>query len=297
MGKPRERHTLTNRQKIAEALLEERLGLQGEWQDLESIAPLPKTLTDRGAKLAPSVLQEIGNLVTQLADLGCRREVLYWCLMQMDRDAEMVKTAGPWITTFRDGENEGTPRRRVTPLPTQVEMDALISKLDAASKIIYLYQHELLICAELICAEHEWPSEAFSRETHDATTSMQIAKSAVGWLKELARYWETPSLGSLMKSTGVLYLLIYVWICISRSSARSLRRTANEGKRKNRNRLPSKFADILAQLADSYCGIGLHPDVLNDKLQDFQDKHPALFARMVDLLKTLHSKALSASTS
>jgi hypothetical protein len=292
MKEPSDKHEQTNRQRIAEAVLADRLNLNDDWGDSESISPLPKVIPRRDGKLPPGELKMIRQCISELTELGCRPEVLYWCLSQMGRDAEKARAQGPLITKFREGEDDGTVQHRIPALPTRADMNQLIAKVNEASKLIHLYQEELLICAELLGDQHRWPADDFSDEFKDSGTSMHILKNALGWVKKLARFWETPGLSSLLKSTSVLYSLVYVWSC----SHRSKRRAALTTNLRNENRLANKYARTIANLADSYCGMQHDPDALNDKLQDFHEKHPVLFRKMVSLLDALHEKAIHDST-
>ena len=53
MKEPSDKHEQTNRQRIAEAVLADRLNLNDDWEDSESIFPLPKVIPRRDGELPP----------------------------------------------------------------------------------------------------------------------------------------------------------------------------------------------------------------------------------------------------
>jgi hypothetical protein len=90
------------RNRIAEVLLAERLGLSDDWKDPDNIPDLPQTLPPvAGRKMSPGEAKEVEKQVTLLVACGCRRHVLYWCLERLGpgsrQSAERPsKVLGPW---------------------------------------------------------------------------------------------------------------------------------------------------------------------------------------------------------
>ena len=290
MSKPKQPKALTQRQRIAHIVLQERLGLNYEWLDPEAICPLPKEIPTGTLSITPSAKWEVGRYIRELANLGCRKEVLYWCLSQTGRDVEARMGQGPLIMSEAnsDGEIESYPRPEG--LPTRAEMMRLVSAVNQASKMLHRYQSELLICARLMGDNHQWPSGPFEQDSHDSLTSIAIAKSAMGWLRAIAQSWETPNLKVLLKSTSTLYLLCYVWFC---SNVLPLQRENTKGRR-NPSRLASQHAATISLLVSNYCNIDISAIDLNDKLQDFRKQPPELFQDMLSLVRALHYDGVSA---
>jgi hypothetical protein len=98
-----------------------------------------------------------------------------------------------------------------------------------------------------------------------------------------------------MKSKGLLFLLVYVWLRTTAEPGRGHKRRPIDAKQATPYRIPNDTAQELAEVVHLYRGIAFTAGDLSDKLQDFATNEPTVLRGLVDLLETLDHTARSAS--
>lgn len=275
------------RNRIAEVLLAERLGLSDDWKDPDNIPDLPQTLPPvAGRKMSPGEAKEVEKLLSLLAACGCRRPVLYWCLGRLGPEADKVRkgqvkylvpgdveTKNPWVTT--------TPASR-----TREDMARFIALSKAYAKALQRAQNELLMVAEAQPDAHPLPRGFLTEEPDNAHEAMLIHRQLVAWARKIGEAYQAPNAGLLVKSKGTLFLLTYAWIHTKYLPDGVILR--GKGSRQTKPyRITHQVADPIAIIGQVYGGIDSSPDDLIDKLEDFHKGFPKLYDRMVDMLKSL----------
>ena len=107
---------ITNRKKIRMALLAERLGLEDEWKDPDSIA-LPSALPQGEVrKMSRAQEIEMDGWLDELVSIGCQKRVLYRCLQQIGPTADRRRAEGGLISVPNNKDealNVERPRPRI----------------------------------------------------------------------------------------------------------------------------------------------------------------------------------------
>jgi hypothetical protein len=276
-----------DRNRVAEVLLAERLGLSDDWQDPDNIPDLPQTLPPVGGRKVPAgEAKEVENLLSLLVARGCRRPVLYWCLERLGPGADKVRkgqvkylvpgdveTKNPWVTATSASQ-------------TCEDMARFLALSKAYAKALQRAQNELLMVAEAQPDAHPLPRGFLTEEPDNTHEAMLTLRESVAWVRKLGEAYHAPNAGLLVKSKGSLFLLTYVWIHTKYLpdgvilSGKGFRQTEPY-------RITHQVADPIAIIGQVYGGIDSSPDDLIDKLEDFHKGFPKLYDRMVDMLKGL----------
>lgn len=98
---------------------------------------------------------------------------------------------------------------------------------------------------------------------------MPILRQSVAWARKLAEAYRPPNDRLLVKSKGILFLLIYVWIHTKKSPAGGASIKGNRPRQTKPYRIARQDADPVAILAHRYGGLDSTPEDLIDKLEDF----------------------------
>jgi hypothetical protein len=179
-------------------------------------------------------------------------------------------------------------------LATSDDMAVLINKVQAAAEMIKRYENELLVAADVLHHNPQIRRDLVEFEEVAPDEAMAMLRSLLPWIQRLAQSWPAPNLKTLMNSKGLLFLLAYVRMCEKRSIA-----SMNSSRRKKRLQLPDRsrlavrHAHTVAYITLLYTGKKFKADNLVDKLQDFHEKHPTLYGRMIGLLENLEEVARS----
>jgi len=301
MSKPKSRPTLAAqptreakaliRQKIATALLLERLGLEADWHDPDFPINLPTSLPSNTSRsLTRSDLRDIESGLRRLGSIGCNERVLYWCLGQLTDTAEKERHGDETVIRNAGSEQEEDFQKTSKPhsMPTRQDMLALSNKARNTAKAIKRQERELLLMSRVFADSIEGPS-GFFNEPQLPEESIAILLSSLGWIRKLADAWQPPNLRVLTKSKGLLFLLVYVWYCTAFEEANRKRRNRRARKDSSSHRLSPNTALEVAEIVHAYTGKGYKAGDLNDKLQDFVTNEPAVFEPLLDLVKTLNS--------
>jgi hypothetical protein len=73
------------------------------------------------------------------------------------------------------------------------------------------YRDELLLVAS--CDDSIDLPSGFLTGPEIPEESMQVLLSSLSWVRQLASAWQSPNSTALMKSKGLLFLFVYVWVC------------------------------------------------------------------------------------
>jgi hypothetical protein len=276
-----------DRKRISEVLLAERLHLNEDWMDSENIANLPQTLPPVGGrKLSPGEAKAVEKQLALLVACGCRRPVLYWCLERLGPEADDERKGK--VRYLVPGEDEANNHWvTTTPAPqTREDMAGFIALSRAYAKALRRVENELLLVAEAQADAHPLPRGFFTGEPEDAHEAMLIHRQSVAWSRKLAEDYQAPNVGLLVKSKGVLFLLVYVWIHTKYLADGGTIR-ARRSRQTKPYRIAWEDADPIATLAHVYGGIDSSPSDLIDKSGDFHRDYPGLYDRMVSMLMSL----------
>jgi hypothetical protein len=278
----------STRQRIATALVYERLGLDGDWRDPDFEIILPTTLpANKVPKLSSLDVREVENGLSRLVAMGCHERALYWCVAQLGNDAEDARQGKRLIIKLHEDENKSQAVTVNPAMATQQDMKGLMNKARAASKTIRKYRNELLLIADVCKDSIDLPGGLELPEE-----SIVILLQSLSWVQKLAAAWESPNATALMKSKGLLFLLVYVWACTAGEPAGGdQKRRHASGKRTARRRLPNNVAQELAEIVHVYQGVNFTAGDLNDKLQDFANDEPIVFNALVALTRTVNQTA------
>jgi hypothetical protein len=277
-----------DRKRIAEVLLAERLVLNEDGMDLESIADLPETLpANGGRKMSLPEAKEVEKQLALLVECGCRRSVLYWCLAQLGPEADERRKGKERYLVPAEDEAQSHWVTKTPALPTREDMTVFINASRAYERALRQVEKGLLLVADARGDTHPLPQGMLTDGPDDAHEAMLIHRQSVAWARKLAEDYQAPNVGLLVKSKGVLFLLAYVWLHTKQSPASS-RNMRGKGPRQTKPyRIGRQQAQTIAEIADLYCALTFRAEDLIDKLENFQAKDPNNFAHMVGLLKSL----------
>lgn len=264
-----------------------------EWVDPDNIGHLPtKPPPGDWRKRTSAESFDLRGYIEQLVQAGCHRQVLYWCLQQMNRAANKVRMGAVRKAVLMAGEVDHDLITVDHPLATGDDMQDLTNKVQAATEMISRYENELLIAANVLLDNPQLRRDLTEFEEVAPDEAMLMLRSLLHWIKRLAQVWPAPNMNTLMKSKGLLFLLAYVRVCEKRTTAspRPSRRK-KPSKQTSPDRLSVEHANTVAHIALLHTGEKFTPDNLVDKLQDFHKTHPTLHNRMMGLLERLEEVA------
>jgi hypothetical protein len=263
-----------DRKKIAERLLRERLGLDEDWlnRDDDRNAHLPSALPRFLAqRLSRPALKALEEDLDRLVEAGCRRQALYFCLAQLNAEADWSRTQL---------------------VATKEDMEAIANKAKAARKLIHRYRAELLLAAS--ASPQGLPGGMFTT-LPDPDEALSVLANSLTWLCSLADSYAKPFEKTLLKSKGLLYLTLYVALHADarRSRAPDSQReigapVVQRPPRRSKPATPSPD-HALASVARLCTSKQWSPSDLRGKLKKFQQDHPALYAIMKSKLAVLHA--------
>jgi hypothetical protein len=284
------------RKRISELLLIERLHLDQEWLDPENVGGrLPKGLPRRLKKRSPREIKEVEQRLDQLVARGCNRRVLYWCLARFGPREDFFRRGGTKVLPLEDDEL-GEVKFVFSKLATREKIAPLVEHSTNALEYVRKFRKELLLAADVLMEECPLPEDPWAEGPCDPVEALTQLQSSLKWVRQLASCWATPQETTLMKSKGILYLLVYVAIHSEPVNA-GIREPRRKKRGKAHTTEPPKLmpetAKSIAHIA-FLCGeMDLVPADLPIKLKRFRKEHPTLHARMVDLLATLDTTANS----
>ncbi len=173
------------RQRIATALLYERLGLEGDWRDPEFHICLPESLpTLTGVKLSSTDAREMNSSLRRLSVLGCHERVLYWCLSQIGGEAEDARQGKKRVVIPHEDESKNQVRVESRAMATRQDMIGLANKARAAERALRKYRDELLLVAS--CDDSIDLPSGFLTGPEIPEESMQVLLSSLSWVRRLA---------------------------------------------------------------------------------------------------------------
>jgi hypothetical protein len=263
-----------DRKKIAERLLRERLGLDEDWlnRDEDGTAhqrsALPRFLAEKLSRPALRALQED---LDQLVEAGCRRQALFFCLAQLNPEAD-------WS------------RKQL--VANKEDIEAIANKAKAARKLIHRYRAELLLAAS--ASPKGLPGGMFVT-LPDADEVISVLMNSLTWVSSLADSYAAPFETTLLKSKGVLYLTLYVSLHAGARLSRTPDSQREIGtpvvqRRARRSKLGTIAPDhALASVARLCTSKGWSPSDLREKLKRFQRDYPSLYAKMKSKMLELHA--------
>lgn len=261
-----------DRKKIAERLLQERLGLDEDWLNRDDggnahlPSALPRFLAQRLSRPALKALEED---LARLVEAGCRRQALYFCLAQLNPEAD-------WS------------RKQL--VATKEDMEAIANNSKAARKLIHRYRDELLLAAS--ASPQGLPGGMFVT-LPDPDETLSVLTNSLTWLCSLAESYAKPFEKTLLKSKGLLYLTLYVFLHADsrRSRARDSQRQIGDSvvpARRSKPAVPSPD-HALASVARLCTSKRWSPSDLREKLKRFQRDFPSLYAKMKSKMLELHA--------
>jgi hypothetical protein len=266
-----------DRKKIAERLLRERLGLDEDWlnRDDDGNAHLPSALPRFLAqRLSRSALKALEEDLDRLVEAGCRRQALYFCLAQLNPEADWSRTQ---LVAIKQ------------------DMEAIANKAKATRKLIHRYRAELLLSASE--SPQGLPGGMFTTAP-DPDEALSVLTNSLTWLCRLADSYAKPFEKTLLKSKGLLYLALYV--SLHADARRSRVSDSQRGIGAPVVQRPagrSKLGTIaphhaLASVARLSASKWWSPSDLREKLKRFERDHPNLYARMKSKMLELHAHSV-----
>ena len=285
------------RKRISEVLLTERLHLGQEWLDRDNVrSRLPKGLPKRFKTLRPDEIKAIEQNLSRFTTRGCDRRVLYWCLARMGPQEDFFRLGGMKVPPLEEDES-GKVRDVYSKLATREEMKPLVVHAMSARKYVRKFRKELLLAADVLAEECPLPKGLWAEGPSDPVEALTVLLNSLKWAQQLVSRWATPSETTLMKSKGILYLLVYVSLhadsmdtAVSGAGRSMQAHTRATGP----TTLTPEIAEAIEYIALS-CGVDVSAPEVPTKLKRFKLEHPTLHARMVDLLETLDRVARSNS--
>jgi hypothetical protein len=252
--------------RVDDVLLAERLGLceewverweqGGEWKE-ESRArdELPQFVR---AALGRYKVDDVEGHVGRLAEAGCLRPVLYFCLEELSPEAAAVREGRRRRSVPReDGEFDLLPaREEERPLATREDMEAVQSKAEKVRGLFHRYRRDLLLVADT--NEFSLPTGIMTGP-EDAEDALALLEDSLTWVYSLAGAYAAPFEKTLLKSKGLLYLTAYV--------------LPHAGARETRGRRGNSVDTALAGLARMLTKRKLSPSDLRAKLRKFEKDH------------------------
>jgi hypothetical protein len=288
--------TKVARKRISEQLLIERLFLNEEWLDPANVHVQFPTRLPKGMRKAkePSEIWDIEKELDQLVEHGCHRGVLYWCLARLGPREDWLQLGRKEVPPFEES-GESAPLMVPHELAKREDMAALANQVKATAAQIHRFRKELLLCADALGHECPLPEGLMTDGPCDPLDAHFLLKSSLIWVQQLAACWATPQVIPLVKSKGILYLLVYVAMfpgAGTRGSKKKGGAAKKAGGRGSRSQ-PLKLgtASGIALIANLYSGMKLPAPDLITKLRRFQKDHPNLYARLVNLLEHLDKAA------
>jgi hypothetical protein len=286
-----------SRKKIAEQLLIERLGLEQDWLDPDTIRKdfptrLPKRLTN---KLTPADVRDLEKRLDQLVAHGCQRGVLYLCLRELEARTQWLRKGGKEIPPLEDDPKGVVRQAPPRKLPTREDMATLAKQLEATRRFFDLCEPGLLHSAE-DRNDIPLPHGTFTDGPSDPIDLGYQFRAFLKYYGQLAEGWATPYETTLMKSKEILHLLVYVSMCAN-DSVISVGPTEDVTTAKVLGRdsktLTRTDAETIANIAYLYCRMDFPPRELIAKLKAFKSNHADLYARMTSKLSQLDRVARS----
>jgi hypothetical protein len=283
---------LKDKRRIAQRVIGVRMGIESNWGDAAAIPPLPEDLPQNGEpKLTIEETSAIEACIIRLVNLGCIRNVLYWCIQEFGTDADRLVGGGASMATRED-------------------MAGLSKKVKGVIEATRRYRDELLVVAEACPEAHPLRRGWLTEPAPLASEQMTDLLDHLSWLDELAESWQSPNVNSLMKNKGILYLLAYVWLHTQEQpeTKAEKRHSKHSSRQASPYRLPRQNADVVTEIAYQYRWKGsgetkrgrnapqdsddsYKTEDFQDKLQDFCTEHPSLFKNMLSLLRALDKEA------
>jgi hypothetical protein len=263
-----------DRKKIAERLLRERLGLDEDWlnrgddSNAHLLSALPRFLALR---LSRPALKSLEGDLDRLVEAGCRRQALYFCLAQLNPEADWSRTQL---------------------VATKEDMEAIAAKAKATRKLIHRYRAELLLAAS--ANPQDRPGGMFTT-LPEPDEALSVLTNSLTWLCSLAESYSKPFEKTLLKSKGLLYLTLYVSLLADarRSLAPDSQREIGASVVRRPAWRSRPFVSppdrALASVAQVCTSKQWSPSDLRGKLKKFQQDHPALYATMKSKLTELHT--------
>ena len=286
------------RKRISELLLIERLHLNQEWLDPENVGGrLPKGLPRRLKNRSPREIKDIEQKLNHLAAHGCNRRVLYWCLARLGRREDFFRRGDTRVLPLEEDES-GVAEFVPSKLATREEMKPLIEHAMNARKFIRKFRKELLLAADVLTEECPLPDGLWAEGPSDPIEAITVLLNSLKWAQQLASCWGTPPETTLMKSKGILYLLVYVSLHANSMDpvvSGTGRRTRVQARTTEPTVLAPETSQAITDIAHLCGDMDLIATDLPTKLKRFKLEHPTLHARMVDLLETLDRVARSNS--
>jgi hypothetical protein len=252
-----------DRRKIAERLLRERLGLDEDWLNRDDNgtvhlpSALPRFLIQSLSRPALKALEED---LDRLAEAGCRRQALYFCLAQLNPQADWSRTQL---------------------VATKQDMEAIANKAKAARKLIRKYHDELVLAGSV--NPQGLPGGVFTT-LPDADEVISVLMNSLTWVSSLADSYAAPFETTLLKSKGLLYLTHYV----SMQADSQVKFDPPVVTRRTGHSKPGSPEYALASVARLCTSKQWSPSDLRAKLKRFQQDHPKLYAGMRSKLAELH---------
>jgi hypothetical protein len=276
-----------DRNRIAEVLLAERLGLSDDWQDPDNIPDLPQTLPPvDGREVSRDEAKEVEKQITALVACGCQRPVLYWCLERLGPEADKVRKGQVKYLVPGDVKRKNPWATKTPALQTREDTARFITLSKAYEKALQQAENALLMVAEAQPDGHPLPTGFLTVEPDNAHEAMLSLRQLVAWARKLGEAYHAPNIGQLVKSKGTLFLLTYAWIHTKYLPDGVV--LSGKGTRQTKPyRITRQVADPVAIIGQVYDGIDSSPDDLIDKLEDFHKGFPKLYDRMVNMLMSL----------
>jgi hypothetical protein len=264
--------TKVNRKKITDLLLREKLALDEDWDQLPGQLPsfIPPLLGAANMDLLEKHMKRL------MMDAGCRQEVLWFCLGQLDPSAAKDSPGRTYVTIRKDRKT-GKKSASVIPgwrkIATREDLKPLANACRNASTQIHRYTDELHIAARALKSEppaHLLSVEVGGRRYRpmDPVTALSQARDLLRWVEKLARDWATPEENKVLKAKGTLYLGVYVQ-CVTR------------GRRKVRKDCEGIVETILSYFSPDLTSI-------RKKIANFRDRYPQTYKKLYSNLKDLH---------
>jgi hypothetical protein len=291
-----------DRKKINEALLADRLGLDEPWierwqqgrgwrQESSALEHFPKFI-ERGHSSAE--IENIETDVDRLVAAGCQRSVVYFCLQQLSAGAQWLRAGGERRPVRKIvsavGDEEFSMEQQVPEFASREDLEAVANTARAARRQIHRYQRELLLIAA--SAELPLPVGLVCRPEFSEDT-LALLENSLTWTAQLADAYTTPFESTLLKSKGVLYLTVYVFLFAasteltgSRSSNLHRGKAKPSGARRAKRQYvaDNPLTSILTILTRRPWSLS----ELRDKVRGFKADHPGLYKRLATKLRELH---------
>jgi hypothetical protein len=168
-----------DRERISDALLAERLGLDDDWMDLEKIADLPETLpANGGRKMSPLDMRDMEKQIALLVECGCRRPVLYCCLAQLGPEADERRKGKERHLVPAEDEAQSHWVTTTPALPTREDMTVFINASRAYERARRQVEKGLLLVADARGDTHRLPQGLLTDGPDNAHEAMLIHRQS-----------------------------------------------------------------------------------------------------------------------